>query len=172
MEAWYVAKTKVQKERLVENYLSEKLGVDVFIPYIQNAQKRNTGMEMLFPSYIFCFVDPQSRDWGAIRCAPGVSYFLGYGNELVPVSEDIINHIKSKVSIWNNKQDACQFKAGDRIKVINGVFSGLDVIFHRYIPSRQRCQVLIEVLGQLSKVEIPVENIHKKQPNLSLVYAN
>ena len=172
MKAWYVAKTKPRKERLAEEYLAARQDIDVFIPYIQHPSRKTAGFEMLFPSYIFCLVDPKSKDWGAIRYAPGISYFLGYGTELVPVSEEIINHIKTRVSIWNDRDTGFHFKAGDRVKVTNGPLSGLDVIFQRYIPSRQRCQVLIEVLGQMNKAEIPVENISEKPRNLRLAYAN
>jgi transcription antitermination factor NusG len=172
MKAWYVAKTKPGKERLVEDYLTVKQDVEVFIPYIKRPSKKRSGLEMLFPSYIFCFTDPASKDWGAIRYAPGISYFLGYGTELVPVSEEMINHIKTRVSIWNNRESGIRYKAGDRLTVTNGPLSGLDVIFQRYIPSRQRCQVLVKVLGQLNKAEIPVEDIREKSQNLRLAYAN
>lgn len=171
MKAWYVAKTQPRKERLAEDYLCRRLDVEVFIPYIQQPLKKKAGLEMLFPSYIFCLVDPQSKDWGAIRYAPGISYFLGYGTELIPVSEEIVDHIKTRVAIWNDNENAIQYKAGDELIVTDGPFSGLDVIFQRYIPSRQRCQVLIKVLGQLNKAEIPVGNIREKSPNLTLAYA-
>ena len=69
MQAWYVAKTKARKEWLVETYLTEKLGVEVFLPIIRHPVGRKTGWEPLFPTYLFCFVDPQSADWPAIRWA-------------------------------------------------------------------------------------------------------
>jgi transcription antitermination factor NusG len=171
MKAWYVAKTKPGKEHMAEKYLSEKQDVDIFIPYIQHPLKKKASLEMLFPTYIFCFVDPQSKDWGAIRYAPGISYFLGYGMEIIPVSEEIINNIRTKVSIWNDREGVFQCKAGDHLTVSNGPLSGLDVIFQRYIPSRQRCQVLLKVLGQMNKAEIPVENLKVKQ-TLRLAAAN
>jgi len=171
VEAWYVAKTKPRKERLVENYLTRGQGVEVFLPYIRRPAGKKGGLELLFPTYIFCLVDPQSADWGAIRWAPGVSYFLGAGHELTPVSDEIITHLKYKVSWWNNGGCTPSFAFGDRITITNGPFSGLEAIFQRYIPARQRCQVLIEILGQFAKAEVPIENVRNRLPYQRLVYA-
>jgi len=172
MEAWYVAKTKARKEWLVEAYLKEKLGVEVFLPIIRHPAGKKAGWEPLFPTYLFCFIDPQSADWPAIRWAHGVSYFLGAGPELVPVSDELIAHLKQRVPWWNEGGYAPRFASGEQVVVSSGPFSGLEAIFQRYVPARQRCQVLIEVLGQLAKVEVPAEVLRGKLPYRELAFAN
>lgn len=170
MKAWYVAKTNPAKERMVENYLTEMWDVEVFLPIIRRPSNK-AGSEPLFPTYIFCHVDPQSNNWPAIRWAPGLSYFLGAGQELVPVSNELITHLKQRVSWWNDGGFAPSFATGERLKVIGGPFSGLEAIFQRYVPARQRCQVLLEILGQQTKVEIPVEVLRVASPYQKLTFA-
>jgi transcriptional antiterminator RfaH len=171
MEAWYVAKTRPGKERMVETYLAKNWGVEVFLPIIRHPAGRKAGWEPFFPTYLFCFVDPQSADWPAIRWAPGLSYFLGAGQELVPVSDELIAHLKQRVFWWNEGRYAPRFAPGERVAVTSGPFSGLEAIFQRYIPARQRCQVLLQVLGQLAKVEVPVEVLGGKLPYRGLAFA-
>ena len=171
MEAWYVAKTKTHKERLVEVYLTEKLGVEVFLPLIRHPVGRKAGWEPLFPNYIFCFVNPQSADWPAIRWAQGLSYFLGANEELVPLSDELIAHLKQRVSCWNEGGYVPSFVSGEQVMVTSGPFSGLEGIFQRYVPARQRCQVLLGILGQLAKVEVPAEVLRGQLPYRGLACA-
>ena len=171
MKAWYVAKTKARKEWLVEAYLIEKLGVEVFLPTIRHPNGKKAGWEPLFPTYLFCSVDPQSADWPAIRWARGLSYFLGTGEELVPVSNEFIVHLKRRVSWWNEGGYVPRFASGEQVTVTSGPFSGLEAIFQRYVPARQRCQVLIQLLGRLAKMEVPAEVLRGKFPYKGLAFA-
>ena len=155
MKAWYVAKTKPAKERYVETCFTEAWGVEVFSPIIRRPVGGKAKWEPLFPTYLFCSVDISSADWPAVRWTPGLCYFLATGEEITPVSEELITHLKQRVSWWNGGGYAPRFSPGDRVVVTSGPFSGLEGVFQRYVPARQRCQVLLEVLGQLSKVELP-----------------
>ena len=166
-----MAKTKPSKERLVKTYLTERQGVKVFLPLIRRPAGRKAGWEPLFPTYIFCLVEPRSADWPAIRWAPGLSYFLGAGQELVPVSDELIAHLKQRVSWWNEGAYVPRFGPGERVVVTSGPFSGLEAVFQRYIPARQRCQVLLQILGRLAKVEVPSEVLEGKSPYRGLAFA-
>ena len=63
------------------------------------------------------------------------------------------------------------FTLGERVAVTSGPFSGLEAIFQRYIPARQRCQVLLQILGRLAKVEVPAEVLGGKIPYRGLAFA-
>lgn len=164
MEAWYVAKTKPTKERWLETYLTQKMGVDVFLPIIRRPAGSKVRWEPLFPSYLFCQVDFESDDWPGVRWAPGLSYFLGTGDEIVPVSDELVANLKQRVSWWNDGGYTPRFAPGERVVVTSGPFSGLEGIFQRYIPARQRCQVLLQFLGQPNKVELPAEVLMAESP--------
>lgn len=141
----------------METSFTKKWGVEVFSPTIRRPAGGKGGWEPLFPTYLFCLVDPQSADWSDIRWTPGLCYFLGAGEELVPVSNELVAHLKQRVSWWNEAGHVPGFVPGERVVVTNGPFSGLEAIFQRYIPARQRCQVLLQLVGRLTKAELPVE---------------
>jgi len=171
VKAWCVAKTKPRKEQLVENYLAKNWEVEVFLPMVRRPAGRKAGYEPLFPTYLFCLADPQSTDWRAIRWAPGLSYFLGTGQELVPVSDELIAQLKQRVSWWNEGGYVPHFTPGERVVVTSGPFSGLEAIFQRYVPARQRCQVLLQILSRLAKVEIPAKALKVKSPYRGIAFA-
>ena len=74
--------------------------------------------------------------------------------------------------LWNQEEYVPQFAQGDTLTVTDGPFGGLDAIVQRYIPARQRCQVLIEIMGKLAKAEIPAEALQSKTSyrRLALAY--
>ena len=159
MEAWYVAKAKPSKERNVETYITEKWGIEVFLPVIRRPSNNKPAFEPLFPTYLFCHIDTQSTAWPAIRWVPGLCYFLGAGQQLVPVSDEVIAHLKKRVSWWNEGGYIPHFTPGERVVVTSGSFSGVEGIFQRYLPARQRCLVLLQIVGQMTKVELPAETL-------------
>jgi transcriptional antiterminator RfaH len=160
MKPWFAAKTHVRHERSTEAYLVENLGINVFLPMIRPPLGQHH-FEPLFPTYLFCQFDPISENWPSIRSAPGLAYVLGNGSEPVPVCEELILDLKRRVSFWNSGTDKPRFYHGEPVAVISGPFSGFQALFENYLPARQRCQVLIEVLGQLTKVELPAGSIDK-----------
>lgn len=147
---------------MVENYLKDMYDVEVFLPSIRRPVGKRNAWEPLFPMYIFCHVDPLAVDWPAIRWAPGLSYFLGVNQELVPVPEMVIGEIKERVCLWNERASGSRFAPGDKVTVTAGPFAGLEAIFQRYVPARQRCEVLLQIINRLARVEIPVEALGGK----------
>ncbi|HEY4712546.1 MAG TPA: transcription termination/antitermination NusG family protein [Dehalococcoidia bacterium] len=162
MESWFVAKTKPAKERYVETCLSEKWGVAVFLPVIRRPSSNKSAFELLFPTYLFCRFDTQSTIWPAIRWVPGLCYFLGVSQQLVPVSDELIAELRQRVSWWNEGGYIPRFTPGERVVINSGPLSGAEGIFQRYLPARQRCQVLLQVLGQQNKVELPVQTLNSE----------
>lgn len=159
MEYWFVAKTKPKKERYVETFLSEKWDIEVFSPYIRKPMARQTCFEPLFPTYLFCRFDTDSAAWPAIRWIPGLCYFLGSGEQLIPVTGELISQIKHQVSLWNMGEHKPCFSTGDRVKFTGSLLAGIEGVFQKYLPSRKRCQVLLSIIGQPNKVELPIESL-------------
>jgi transcriptional antiterminator RfaH len=159
MRGWCVAKTKPGREKSVEHHIAERFGLEVFLPVIRrpSVSVKKTGMEPLFPTYLFCLVEGRADVWPDIRWTPGLCYFLGAGQELVPVNDGLIVQLKQRVAWWNEGGFQPRFDHGERVLVTAGPFAGLEGIFTRYVPARQRCQVLLEVLGRQTTVELPAE---------------
>jgi len=151
---WYVAKSKPQKE----GWLARSLGdfdVEVYFPRVVNRKRGRDVFQALFPTYLFCRFDPERSDWPSIRWATGLSYFLGADGGPSVVSDELVGYIKGRVSQWNEGTHPDRsFKAGDNVVISNGPFAGLDGIFKKYVSSRMRCQILLQLVGRMTSVEI------------------
>lgn len=154
MLSWYVAKTKPKRERFLEAFLS-MWDVKTFYPEIVKPHSRTGGMEPLFPSYIFCQMDPQSPKWPIVRWAPGLSYFLSADGQPTGVPEHLIEHLRDRIQAWNGGGVHKRWVPGSTVPIVGGPFAGIDCIFKSYVPARQRCQVLLEVVGKVALVELP-----------------
>ena len=154
MEDWYVAKIKVQKENALVSFLSQ-CGVQVFLPKIISPGHNGGRLQALFPTYLFCYLDPESGMWPRVRWAPGMSYFLGCEGEPEPVPQALVDYLQQRVTQWNDPSCSRLLSSGDRVVVTEGPFAGLEGIFQRYIPSKQRCRIFLQVVGRLTNVELP-----------------
>ncbi len=153
MESWYIAKTKPQKETTTANFLSQ-CDVPVFYPKIVSPGHAGAKPQALFPSYLFCYVDPESVIWPKVRWAPGMSYFLSCDGEPAPVPETLVDYLRLRVSQWNDPGQSRQLSQGDRVVITGGPFTGLEGIFQRYMGSKQRCTIFLEAVGRLINVEL------------------
>ena len=153
MEGWYIAKVKPQKEGSLTSFL-EQWGIQVFYPKIAQPG-RNSVRKALFPTYVFCRLDPQSGVWPVARWAPGMSYFLNHDGEPTQVPEMMVQYLMQRVDDWNDQGSNRSLHEGDKIVILSGPFSGLEGIFQRYVPSRERCQILLEAVGRFGTVELP-----------------
>ena len=154
MKNWYVAKSKPQKEDWLARSLGE-FGVDVYFPRLVNRKRGRDVLESLFPTYVFCRFDLERSDWPSIRWATGLSYFLGTDGGPSVVPDELVDNIKDRVSQWNEGTHPNRsFKPNDGVMVSNGPFAGFDGIFMKYVGSRRRCQILLQIVGRMTSVEI------------------
>ena len=161
MEGWYIAKVRPQKEESLTSFL-EQWGVEVFYPKIFR-YGRNGAMKSLFPTYVFCRLDPESGVWPVARWAPGMAYFLSHDGKPSLVPEPIVQFLMRRVDDWNQQDPQRNLTEGDKVVVLSGPFSGLEGVFQRYVPSRERCQILLETVGTLGTLELPEWEIRQAQ---------
>jgi transcriptional antiterminator RfaH len=164
MHQWYLAKSKPQKEQYLATSLA-RYDVETFIPRIVSPNARDGRMELLFPSYVFCHIDPESDMWPAIRWASGLAYFLTEGDQTAVVSNSLISYIDERVAQWNQGAFRRRFEAGEKVTVRTGPFANLEGIFHGYVPARQRCQILLEIMNRSTIVEIPEWHLRNHDPS-------
>ena len=76
-------------------------------------------------------------------------------NPLVPPS--LVDYPQQRVQQWNHKDLSHHRQSTGQAKVLSGRFSVLEGAFQRYIPSRERCPILLKAAGCVSAVELPVK---------------
>ena len=158
MKQWYVAKANPQRETVLAVYLA-RWDIEVFFPRIRRPGRLGGKMEALFPTYLFCRLDPMSPEWPVARWAMGLAYFLNVDGQPSSVPDELVEYLQSRVQEWNQENLKRPLAEGERISVSEGPFLGMEGMFQMYVPSRDRCRVLLETVSGLMKVELPERSI-------------
>ena len=145
---WYIAKVKRYQAGFAERQLKQG-ALEVYNPRIVVLKSGRRKWEDLFPGYLFCKVDTSSSDqWTGLMWTPGVRYFLPPAASPVPLSEEAVGEVRQRVERWNGGGYIWVFKKGDHLRIKSGPLKGLDAIFEKYIPGRERCEVFLLWLGR------------------------
>ncbi len=156
--AWYVAKVKPRNEHHVQTYLA-RFGVEVYAPEMLVLRGGRKRIEPLFPSYLFVKTDPLSEMWPLVHWARGLRYFLGDQLRPTPCSDALLDTIRARVGQWNGGGWEEAFRASEAVVIRSGPFKELDAVFQRYVPGRERCHVLVSLMGRFIPVTLGVTEI-------------
>ncbi len=160
MNNWYIARIKVQKETALQTFLSI-YGIGAFSPKIIYLGQKGGTPKPLFPTYMFCDVDRESSLWPIVRWAPGISYFLPRDGDPAQIPQALIDFLRQRTTQWNDSSNLSHLRQGDKVVVTGGPFVSLEGVFQSYIPSKDRCRILLDVVGRLTRVELPGSEVEE-----------
>ncbi len=167
--AWYCARTKPKHEHIAAANLVQKLGLTVFNPRlrIERATRRGPvrSIEPLFPCYVF--VQCQPKDWNEIRFISGVSTLVNFGGHIPTVPQQVIDDLMACFESEEPMLMQDPLYPGAEITVAEGAFAGFDAIVLRTLPSRQRVQVLLDILGRPTVVELGRTSVTVNNSNVA-----
>lgn len=156
---WHLIYTNPRKESLVAEQL-DICGAEVFYPTLKIDRGYNRGVrtEALFPHYLFVRLDLNSPRSPNIRYLPGVRALVHLGGQPVEVPEAVIDHIRQRVQACDSSVPLADhlYKPGQSVRIRSGPLAGLEAVFQAGIKGTVRAQVLLEVLGSLSRVKLDV----------------
>ena len=111
MKKWYLIKTKPRQESTAIINL-ENQEYTTYCPIV----KINTKNVVLFPGYIFIYLDKKNENWSPLRSTKGVINFVRFGLNFAQVPDQIIEHIKANQSTSVEKlKQLSKFKKGDKV---------------------------------------------------------
>ncbi len=172
---WYVVNAYAGHEnRVKENLLRrvETMGLENYLFRILVAEevelefkngKKIEKTKNLYPGYLFVEMIMTDEAWYIVRNTPGVTGFIGSsggGAKPFPVSEKEIETILRRMGL-SDKRIVVDFAVGDRVKVENGPFTGLDGIVESMSDESQSAIVLTVLFGRETPTEISYNDIVK-----------
>lgn len=147
-------RTKPRKEREVEHRLRH-LDLEVFLPWLRCRRRVVTRFQWvlapLFPGYLFCRLDLVVSGKAA-RYSPGVVDFLKFGNRIAEVEAPVIQSLRARCPDGVAQIQPRTYRFGERVRVLEGPFSGLDAVFEREMRGSDRVAILLEVLGRQTRL--------------------
>ncbi len=139
---WYVINTNPKAEDLVYNLL-KKEEFELFLPKIAKKSNKNL-LEPLFPGYLFIRLNIDAANWVKIKYLQGVRKILSFGSIPTIVPEELIEHIKQRISDVSCPHNKSDLKPGDKVEFLCGPFKGLEGIFIDKFSGKERVKILLE----------------------------
>ena len=151
MKYWLVATYKINEINRAESNLSNQ-NFDYYLPKIKiKKSESNLKEEVLFPGYIF--INTGLEDYSLIKYTKGIKRVVKFGKITPRLTDNEIKIIKSIEKLSNSKPIIPKINIGQEALVADGPFKGTLVKICS-LPSKERIEVLLTMLGSLRKVSI------------------
>ena len=170
LSSWYVVRTKPKHEHIAAANVERQFGLKVFLPRLRLEKLTRRGLvkqvDPLFPGYLFvnCVIEDWITD---LQHASGVSKIVRFGDKIPQVSEGVIKELQFHFGMDDTLVVENHLTPGDEVTVTEGAFAGLDALVLKNLPARKRVQILLEVLGRPTPVEVPREALLTKNNTLA-----
>ena len=147
---WYLVKTKALNENRVVTRLIGA-GYEVLFPKIRKKSRRHRGVfdvRPLFPTYLFVLF--RGDELKTIKYTHGVARVICFGLEPQEVDEEIIAAIRERMDaegFVKLEPKKVELAPGQKVKIGEGPFAGLDAIFLEELPDRERVVLLLDAVS-------------------------
>ncbi len=174
---WYVLRVISGQEnkikRLIENEV-EKYGLtdfvgDILVPTEKVVKmvkgKRVTKEKTLFPGYMYVEAHLTGEVPHLIKSIPGVLGFLSgvKGGDPEPITQAEINRLLGKMDDLALEEGHIHnpFKAGDAVKIIDGLFKDFEGVVEEVSDDNKKLRVTVKMFGRKTPIELNYYQVEK-----------
>ena len=161
---WYVLHCHSRFEEAVTKYVTS-LGIESYFPFIlvNPINPRARKIQPFFPGYIFVHADLGLVGESIFNNIPFSIGLVSFGGEPAVLDENIVNTTVRHLEEVNNgrKEVGRDLKAGQKLSIESGMFSGYEASFLTYLSGNQRVRVLMRLLAQdrYVSLDLPVGQV-------------
>ena len=163
--SWYVVYTRPKQERRVCLNL-EAWRVETFAPeLLERRCNQFTGQpsyiaKSMFPNYIFVRFNPRTM-FHNIICTRGIRYVLCSDGVPVPIDEELIQLIRSRIDDSGFVRLGKDFKVGDKVRFIDGPLQNVQGIFSQEMKDSERVLILLDVVNYQVRIATTRDQLRK-----------
>ncbi len=163
--SWYVVYTRPRQERRVCLNL-EAWQVETFNPeLLERRCNQFTGQPIytaksMFPNYIFVRFNARTMLHN-IFCTRGVKYVLCSNGAPLPIDEELIELIRSRVDESGFVRLGNDLKVGDKVTIIDGPLQNLQGIFSEEMKDSERVLILLDVVKYQVRIATTRDQLRK-----------
>jgi transcriptional antiterminator NusG len=170
--AWYVVHCYSGYENKVRHNLEqriESMGMkdwifDVVVPTEEEIEvkdgKRRTVERRVFPGYILVNMLLTEESWYVVRNTPGVTSFVGMGNEPTPLRPEEVSQIVRRMEA-DAPRIKVTFRQGERVRIIDGPFNDFRGTVDEIDMERAKVRVMVNFFGRETPVELDFLQVEK-----------
>jgi len=170
--AWYVVHCYSGYENKVRHNLEQRIETmgmkdqifDVVVPTEDEIEvkdgKRRTIERRVFPGYILVNMVLTEESWYVVRNTPGVTGFVGMGNEPTPLRPDEVSQIIKRMEA-DAPRIKVTFKPGERVRIVDGPFNDFRGVVSNIDMERAKVRVMVNFFGRETPVELDFLQVEK-----------
>lgn len=170
--AWYVVhcysgyeyKVKHNLEQRIETMGMHDYVFQVVVPTIEEIEiregKRRTLKRCLFPGYIMVEMILTDDSWYMVRNTPGVTGFVGMGNQPTPLRPEAVQSILRRMEAAA-PQVRATFTIGQKVRVIEGPFVDFIGTVEAIDEERTKVRVLVSFFNRETPIELDFLQVEK-----------
>ncbi len=170
--AWYVVhcysgyeyKVKHNLEQRIETMGMHDYVFQVVVPTIEEIEiregKRRTLKRCLFPGYIMVEMILTDDSWYMVRNTPGVTGFVGMGNQPTPLRPEAVQSILRRMEA-SAPQVRATFTIGQKVRIIEGPFVDFIGTVDAIDEERSKVRVLVSFFNRETPIELDFLQVEK-----------
>lgn len=170
--AWYVVhcysgyenKVKHNLEQRIETMRMQSQIFQVVVPTEDEMEvrdgKRRVIERRVFPGYILVQMSLTDDSWFVVRNTPGVTGFVGMGNEPTPLRPEEVQAIMKRMEAEAPKIKVT-FKQGQKVRIIDGPFNEFIGMVDEIDMERAKVRVMVSFFGRETPVELDFLQVEK-----------
>lgn len=170
--AWFVIHCYSGYENKVRHNLEQRIETmgmkdkifDVVIPTQEEIEvkdgKRRTVERHIFPGYVLVNLILTEESWYVVRNTPGVTGFVGMGNNPTPLRPEEVASIVKRMEA-EAPTVKVSFKPGERVRIIDGPFNDFRGVVSEIDMERTKVRVMVSFFGRETPVELDFLQVEK-----------
>ena len=170
--AWYVVhcysgyenKVRYNLEQRIETMGMKDRIFDVVIPTQEEIEvrdgKRRTVERHVFPGYVLVNMILSEESWYVVRNTPGVTGFVGMGNDPTPLRPEEVQQILRRMEA-EAPLVKVTFKIGERVRIVDGPFNDFRGMVSEIDMEKTKVRVMVNFFGRETPVELDFLQVEK-----------
>ncbi len=170
--AWYVVHCYSGSEHKVKHNLEQRiasLGMQhkifhIVVPEEEEIEikegKKRPVRRRIYPGYILVEMIMDEDSWAVVRNTPGVTGFVGMGNQPTPLRPEEVQAIFKRMES-KSPRIRVTFKPGQKVRITEGPFADFVGIVDEIDPDKAKVRVLVSFFGRETPVELDFTQVEK-----------
>jgi transcriptional antiterminator NusG len=169
---WYVVHCYSGYENKVRHNLEQRIDTmgmkdkifDVVVPTEEEIEvkegKRRTVERRVFPGYILVQMILTEESWYVVRNTPGVTGFVGMGNDPTPLRPEEVAQIVKRMEAEAPRVKVT-YKVGQKVRIIDGPFNDFIGTVADIDMERAKVRIMVSFFGRETPVELDFLQVEK-----------
>jgi transcriptional antiterminator RfaH len=160
--AWYCLRSQPRHEHIAAAHLRLLEEITVFCPRIRFKRPTRQGIvwvtEAMFPGYLFARFELAEMH-RQVSYTIGVSGIVRFADRYPTIEEGALARLRDHTGAAEIKVLNYELSQGDQVKIVNGIFAGMDALVTQVLPAKERVRVLMDFLGRQIEADVERSNV-------------